>query len=194
MSSSKSQIYIDVSKLPQGDDAGFSPTATRPSTAEIEARSEYAGQKRSDDITFLPELRMVVKYSRKVSIAEGQTLWAMKEYLPGAVPVPGIYGWHRDEDNVVILYMELVDGVTLEECWQMIEMEEGKAICEQLKGIFTRATSLFLARNQFESKLSPIGNKPDGSHRIGSIAKPETQLGSAKVKNWRIKMSIRMGR
>ncbi|KAF3927199.1 hypothetical protein ABW20_dc0104344 [Dactylellina cionopaga] len=130
----------------------------RPSTAEIKSRSEHAEERRDDDITFLPELQMVVKYGKRVHIAEGQTLWAMKQYLPDVVPVPDIYGWHRDADDVMFLYMELVDGVTLEECWQTIETEEKEAICQQLKEIVSAWRNL--QQDPSDNFLGQIGRQP----------------------------------
>ncbi|EPS35557.1 hypothetical protein H072_11042 [Dactylellina haptotyla CBS 200.50] len=155
MSSPKPPVYIDVSKLPQGDDVWLSSTVTRPSTAEVRACSE--GGDPEGDITFLRELGMVVKYGPEVFVAEGQTLWAMKEYLSGVVPVPEVYGWYR-EDEALFLYMELVDGVTLEECWLTIDMEERAAVCAQLGEMVTAWRDL--RQDPDDQFLGQIGRQP----------------------------------
>jgi hypothetical protein len=68
-------------------------------------------------------LGLLFKYGKgRVQFAEGQYLWALKHLVP-EVPVPEIYGW-TTEGDFVILYMELVKGVTVEKRWLSMTDEE----------------------------------------------------------------------
>ena len=68
-------------------------------------------------------MQLIVKFGFEVSIAEGQCLWALRRLLRDHVPVPEVYGWRQDGEQVFI-YMELVAGVTLEERWESLSSEE----------------------------------------------------------------------
>ncbi|KAL6306016.1 kinase-like domain-containing protein [Sparassis latifolia] len=81
----------------------------------------------------LPALNLLVKFGRTITIAEGQCLWAIRHLLP-QVPVPEVYGWCRDGQDIFI-YMQLMPGCTLEERWQTLLPEDKRELCEQLRGI-----------------------------------------------------------
>lgn len=49
------------------------------------------------------------------------------------MPVPEIYGWQTDAGTgEVFLYMELVQGLTLESVWDTLSEEDRKSVCLQL--------------------------------------------------------------
>jgi hypothetical protein len=77
-----------------------------------------------------PFLRLIVKYGRQITIAEGQCLWAMRTLLGNTVPVPEVYGWYRDGDST-FLYMELIDAPTLKERWNTLLTSEKEEIGKQ---------------------------------------------------------------
>nr|KMM66511.1 hypothetical protein CPAG_02850 [Coccidioides posadasii RMSCC 3488] len=60
---------------------------------------------------------LFVKWGANIMIAEGQSLYAVRHFLKGSVPVPELYGWRTDGGEVFI-YMELVHGQTLERLGQ----------------------------------------------------------------------------
>ena len=68
------------------------------------------------------------------TIAEGQCLWAIRQVLGDAVPVPEVYGWCRDGKSVFI-YMHLVEGLTLEDRWESLSTEDRDEICRQLSHV-----------------------------------------------------------
>ena len=80
-----------------------------------------------------PELALLVKFGTEITIAEGQCLWAIRRLLP-SVPVPEVYQWCRD-GNQVFIYMQLVQGETLEKCWDGLSVSEKEEVCLQLKKI-----------------------------------------------------------
>jgi hypothetical protein len=138
---------ISVGMLPSGQtvifkDSSFftrnAPNTTLPSPAEIFAKcavqqpSFKMGHRSPRPVRF-ETLGLIVKFGRwpRVTIAEGQCLWALRQVLP-QVPVPEIYGWTEDS-GYVFLFMELVPGVTLEERWESLRRAERISVCEQLR-------------------------------------------------------------
>lgn len=77
-----------------------------------------------------PSLRLIVKYGRQITIAEGQCLWAMRTLLGTTVPVPEVYGWCRDGDST-FLYMELIEAPTLKDRWNTLSTSEKDEIGKQ---------------------------------------------------------------
>ncbi|KAF2258103.1 kinase-like protein [Lojkania enalia] len=86
---------------------------------------------RPPPVTF-PNIGLLVKYGTEVTIAEGQCLLFIRNNLSKAVPVPEVYGWCKDNGQVFI-YMELVDGVTLEKSWDAMAQKDRISICQQLR-------------------------------------------------------------
>lgn len=134
---------ILVGSLPKGSSATFGdstfftqngPEATFPSADQVRAKSEAGNHviHRKNTVIF-ESLGLVVKYGKepRVSVAEGQCLWWLHRYLP-SVPVPEIYGW-IDDGGEVFLYMQLVEGVTLEKRWDSLSREDKVGVCEQLR-------------------------------------------------------------
>ena len=67
-------------------------------------------------------------------MAEGQTLLYIRNTLSQVVPVPEVYGWCKD-DSQTFIYMELIDGITLEKSWDNISEDGRIAVCQQLRHI-----------------------------------------------------------
>ncbi|KAJ3509266.1 hypothetical protein NLJ89_g5317 [Agrocybe chaxingu] len=87
-------------------------------------------------ISLFPSLRLAVKRVRittrhRASAAEGQTLWALRQFLP-EVPVPEVYGWRRDGD-MLFVFMELIEGETLHNGWKELSEHEKAQLCAQLR-------------------------------------------------------------
>lgn len=81
-----------------------------------------------------PALNLIVKYGTDITVAEGQCMWALRHLLP-SVPVPEVYGWCREQGQTFI-YMQLVEGTTLEEVWPNLDTEDRYEVCRQLQRIF----------------------------------------------------------
>lgn len=142
-----SQVEISTQTLPPAESATFlessffsrnGPGAELPSPANILELGIVQDPTLKDrDFAFKPvryeHLGLVVKYGRapQVTVAEGQLLWALCRVLP-AVPVPEVYGWTHDNGQVFI-YMELVQGVTLKQRWDLPDQEERVDVCKQLR-------------------------------------------------------------
>ena len=141
---------ISVKSLPTGSSVTFQqssyfsrngPDAALPSPTEVLSRGAAADRWFKDrthhPVVIYEALGLVVKFGKEptVSIAERQCLWSIRRFLP-RVPVPEIYGWKRHGDYT-LLYMERVQGVTLEKRWDSLSRTERAGVCEQLRDIIT---------------------------------------------------------
>lgn len=79
-----------------------------------------------------PALGLLVKFGYLVSEAEAQCLLLVRKYLP-TVPVPEVYGWLHDGRQCFV-YMELLEGETLEDCWDDLSEDDKRIVCRQLRG------------------------------------------------------------
>ncbi|KAF2834880.1 kinase-like protein [Patellaria atrata CBS 101060] len=95
---------------------------------------------RPPPVIFQP-LGLLVKYGSEITLAEGQCLHLVHRQLSGRVPVPEVYGWCKDGEQTFI-YMELVEGITLEASWENLAEEERKALCGQLRQMISAWRSL----------------------------------------------------
>ena len=77
---------------------------------------------------------LLVKYGRTVTTSEGKCLWAIRSQMGDSCPVPEVYGWCHDGDEVFI-YMELIRGDTLSSRWNDLSQQEKEGIAAQLKKI-----------------------------------------------------------
>lgn len=59
----------------------------------------------------------------------------VREFLP-TMPVPEVYGWLHDGRQAFI-YMELVEGTTLEESWDDLTEGERTSVCGELHDLVT---------------------------------------------------------
>lgn len=138
-------LIISPESLPLGSNVTFQdssffsrngPNAVLPSPSQVlakRAEEDSRFEHRSDRPVFYGSLGLVVKLGQdpRVTVAEGQCLWALRRYSP-QVPVPEIYGW-AIEGKWVFLYMQLIKGTTLEKRWESLSRIERTGICEQLR-------------------------------------------------------------
>lgn len=75
---------------------------------------------------------LVVKYGWEITVAEAQCLWYMNRHMKDQIPTPELYGWCRDNGETFI-YMQFVDGDTLEDAWPQLTEAERDNICSQLR-------------------------------------------------------------
>lgn len=113
------------------------PTQSLPSPKEVREVANQSTDPRARDTSrpppvCFPSVNLLVKYGTEVTLAEGQCLLLVRKALYPLVPVPEVYGWCRDGDQVFI-YMELLDGITLEKSWEGFVEEDKISICQQLR-------------------------------------------------------------
>ena len=147
ISTSKDPVRLSVSTLPSDEhkifrDSSFSIREggphTLPSPAQVRAAADAQENNkvpfRQSIAVHFPSLSLTVKYGNTITIAEGQCLWAIRHLLHNTVPVPEVYGWCRD-GNDVFIYMELIHGDTLTKRWDGLNAEDKLEVCQQLRGI-----------------------------------------------------------
>jgi hypothetical protein len=86
-------------------------------------------------------MNLIVKFGPYITIAEGQCLMVVKRYLQETVPVPEVYGWCKDGDDVFI-YMQLIPGITLTERWGSLTVKEKDGISQELRVMMHRLRQL----------------------------------------------------
>ncbi|KGO77098.1 Aminoglycoside phosphotransferase [Penicillium italicum] len=77
---------------------------------------------------------LVVKWSVLVHINDAQSAYAVHRLLNGRLPVPEIYGW-RTEGDEKFIYMQYVQGPTLEEASDSLQPQDRDAISRELRTI-----------------------------------------------------------
>lgn len=134
---------VQVAELPSAENIVFRESSffqkngpDLPSPKEIREKdvrinSYRARSSRPPPIPF-EELGLVVKYGSEITIAEAQCLWYFNRYMKDVVPTPELFGWCHD-DGETFIYMELVNGDTLEDAWPSLSQEEKDIICGQLR-------------------------------------------------------------
>jgi hypothetical protein len=121
------------------DSSYFKSHSTLPSPAEVRELASRSTDARAINPSRPPPVKfadrdLIVKYGTEITPAEGQCLIFVRRSLYPQVPVPGVYGWTKDAGQTFI-YMELVDGVTLEERWDTLVEHERLSVCEQLRSM-----------------------------------------------------------
>ncbi|TFK47671.1 hypothetical protein OE88DRAFT_1614720, partial [Heliocybe sulcata] len=146
------------------DSSFFAKYAALPSIAQVRAEAIrqspdgiFCPLEHRPPPVFFPDMRLIVKYGAyNTSIAEGQCLWMIHHYLKGAVPVPELYGW-RHEGKAVFLYMELVQGVTLKDCWDDLCDADKTSICHDLRAAMQGLRSL--RQNPSDTFIGHVGRQ-----------------------------------
>ncbi|KAI2616743.1 kinase-like domain-containing protein [Hypoxylon sp. NC1633] len=134
---------VRVGELPNAENMTFPESAffksnrtSLPSPAEVReeslrVRGSITKSSRPPPVLF-KEMGLIVKYGSEITIAEAQCLVFFNRYMKDQVPTPELLGWRRDGDETFI-YMELVEGETMEDAWPTLDQQDQDAICEQLR-------------------------------------------------------------
>ena len=156
---------ITLASLPTGSTVNFDESSffsrnngrPFPTLSEIRAESarqhsEVEHETSNPPPVLFESLGLLVKYGKsRVNIAEGQCLWTLRRLLP-QVQVPEIYGWTTEGDYVII-YMELVKGVTVEKRWPSMTDDEKiwlwksvRAVVDNLRNLAQEPTDRFIGK------------------------------------------------
>ncbi|KAK8147722.1 hypothetical protein G3M48_001145 [Beauveria asiatica] len=108
-----------------------------PSPNEIRLLNGNSGGVRTGDFyrpppVRIPSLGLLVKYGADVTAREAKAQMMVREKLGGQVPIPEVFGWTMDEGQVFI-YMQLVEGDTLEARWENLGEANRRSVCAQLR-------------------------------------------------------------
>ncbi|KAE8153130.1 phosphotransferase enzyme family protein [Aspergillus avenaceus] len=97
-------------------------------------RSMVAPYVRPPPVIF-EEMGLFVKWGSSIQVSEAQCLYAVRQLLKGDIPVPEVYGWRTEGDEKYI-YMEYVNGTSLEQAWPIMGQEDKASICRELRTIY----------------------------------------------------------
>lgn len=92
----------------------------------------YAGRYMRPPLAVFEHMGLVVKWGVLVNIHEAQSTYAVYHLLNGRVPVPEVFGWRTDGDEKFI-YMQYVQGQTLEEAWDSLQPTDRDIIVWKLR-------------------------------------------------------------
>ncbi|PGH02695.1 hypothetical protein AJ79_07574 [Helicocarpus griseus UAMH5409] len=131
VSVSQEPIYLTPSMLPNNPNETFRESTFFKSNPNLPSPEEVRAQSRAHNVTF-ESMGPLVKWGPRFKIEEGQCLYAIRRDLRETVPVPEIYGWRTDGQDV-FLYMELIDGQPLSKVWDSTDKEDLIRLCGELQ-------------------------------------------------------------
>ncbi|TVY19330.1 hypothetical protein LARI1_G002348 [Lachnellula arida] len=164
-STSDNSRSISVKMLPLDSSVVFNestyfsedgPNSSLPSPAIVRATQKARELLSSMTVRF-EDLKLVVKYGTEITLAEAQCLWEIRRLLPNQVPVPEVYGWCEDGGEFFI-YMELIQGETLENKWESLSKPERIDVCGQLRVMLSELRSL--KQNPEDQFLGQVNRQP----------------------------------
>jgi len=82
-------------------------------------------------ILHFPALGLVVKFGKRTTVSEGQTLRMLRTHCPD-VPVPEVYGWCEDQGEV-FMYISHIPGATLNELLKTLSKDELRLIAADVR-------------------------------------------------------------
>lgn len=87
------------------------------------------------------EYGLFVKWGKAVKLSEAQCLYTLGRLFESHVPVPQVYGWRVDSDETFI-YMEHIQGQTLEQAWDILGPGDRVSVCYELRTIIDNPRQL----------------------------------------------------
>ncbi|RDB23608.1 hypothetical protein Hypma_009135 [Hypsizygus marmoreus] len=130
---------VDEHLIPTGSAVFFDNwtfSAALPSPSEVREAPDVLKEPVSSSgqrVVCFPALNLVVKYGStlRTPVSEGQTLWLLSFMTTSTMRVPKVYGWCEDAGQRFI-YMERLEGVTVDERWPSLSPAQKLAVVEQL--------------------------------------------------------------
>ncbi|QPH03883.1 hypothetical protein C2857_000295 [Epichloe festucae Fl1] len=117
-----------------------------PPPSKIRALNRESGDIRAENFNRpppvrIPSLGLIVKYGADVTVHEAKTQIMVREKLSGHVPIPEVFGWIVDGGQGFI-YMQLIQGDTLQERWHILDEADKRSVCSQLRAMVASWRSL----------------------------------------------------
>lgn len=102
-----------------------------PSPTEVIAHSKDFEKHPQPKPVIFPHLNLLVKFEHhaQVVVEEALFLRALRTSLANKIPSPEVYGW-RAHENIVFIYMKLIQGDTLRERWDTLTTAQKTAITD----------------------------------------------------------------
>ncbi|KAF2873990.1 phosphotransferase family protein [Massariosphaeria phaeospora] len=114
---------------------------THGQTRELPAPEDVRRLAKLQKTTLYPvrfeDLGLVVKFGSHISVLEAISLWAVRRVFRDRVPVPEVYAWRvverKGRTPEVFIYMQLVQGPTLQQRWASLDGAEKLSISSELR-------------------------------------------------------------
>ncbi|KAH8433372.1 uncharacterized protein LDX57_011006 [Aspergillus melleus] len=110
------------------------PGRRLPTPSEIRALSKNDKSAQPKPI-FIEDLNLVVKFGPFVTAVEALNLWMVRHIFHDKVPVPDVFGWRIDDRGSGFIYMELIPGPTIHDCYDTLTDGQKQTICDQLREV-----------------------------------------------------------
>lgn len=117
------------------------PSRSLPTPAQVRALATGESRGTRPFGVIFKEFNIFVKYGREAKTREAQCLWFIKRTFGNEFPVPEVYGW-RVDGNEVFIYMEHIQGQTLTEAWNKLDGEDKSSVLGDLCQIINRLRQL----------------------------------------------------
>ena len=132
-----SDFFKKWSQLPSPEEVRAQVKAQVLAGVTVDSRKDFSpiSPRARPPPALFEHMGLLVKWGSAVRLSEAQSLYAVGQLLRGEVPVPQVYGWRLDGEETFI-YMEVIDGQTLERVWDTLESEECISICSELRTIY----------------------------------------------------------
>jgi hypothetical protein len=113
-----------------------------PPPAQVRALSRNIKTSSKPKPVIFENLNVLVKFGPHVTVAEAQNLWMIKRAVHDKIPIPEVFGWRVDADGYVFIYMELIQGRTLQDRWDDLNTTDKNLLRDQLSQILTTLRGL----------------------------------------------------
>lgn len=108
------------------------------------------------------DLGLIVKFGPDISISEAINLWAIRRVFQSLVPIPEVYGWRvlelEGKPPEVFIYMQLIQGPTLDKRWPTLSFTEKQMICNDLLAMVSCFRGL---RDESEHVIGKLTSRTD---------------------------------
>lgn len=143
-----------------------SPGRQLPTPTQVKALSKDVHTRAQPTPIKYKDLGLIVKFGPHVTTTEALNLWMIKKIFGDDIPVPELFGWRVDDEGYVFIYMELVEGHTLEESWDHLSLTDKTAIKDQLSQILSTLRKLtqdpsdqFIGMVEHTTRIANHGNQ-----------------------------------
>ncbi|GJN93075.1 hypothetical protein Rhopal_006120-T1 [Rhodotorula paludigena] len=140
-----------------------SPEYVRTHGEHIGLDPDYAFELGPEGFAFVKRLEwngrvMAVKYGPRVPRSEADVMRMVREQTD--VPVPEVYGVKVDEDGVVYIYQELIEGEDFAQAWARLSPGERRALLEHVVAIVRSLSTITPPSGVRLGLVNPASSRP----------------------------------
>ncbi|KAI9041090.1 uncharacterized protein KD926_007360 [Aspergillus affinis] len=110
------------------------PGRRLPSPHEIRSLSKNDKSAQPKPV-IIEDLDLIVKFGPSITAVKALNLWMIRHVFHEKVPVPEVFGWRIDDQGFGFIYMELIRGPTIHDCYDSLTDGQKQEICDKLRGV-----------------------------------------------------------